>query len=145
MNLVGGRDRAALRSYMNKAKALVMPSRAESFGLVFVEALFSGLPIIYPAGTAIDGYFDGLPFALRVDARSPEAIADAIAQAIEHEADMKAALADWQQTNDAKQFTRPAIAATLRQGWSDALSLTGSFASIDAAAPASDIASRSGS
>ncbi|MCK0098752.1 glycosyltransferase [Qipengyuania sp. S6317L1] len=111
-------DRDAMQKRMNGACALVVPSRAESFGLVFVEALFAGLPIIYPKGTAIDGYFDALPFAQGVDAGSPEAIAEAMQRAVDEEESMKRALHDWQKSGALEQFTRRAIA----QNYSAALS-----------------------
>ncbi|MEM1050697.1 MAG: glycosyltransferase [Pseudomonadota bacterium] len=102
--------REEMQEQMNKACALVLPSRAESFGLVFVEALFAGLPIIYPKGTAIDGYFDGLQFAQGVDANSPGAIAEAIGRAVREEETMKEALCEWQGSSEAEMFTRAAIA-----------------------------------
>lgn len=111
-------DRDAMQKRMNEACALVVPSRAESFGLVFVEALFAGLPIIYPKGTAIDGYFDALPFAHSVDASSPEAIAEAMQRAVDEEESMKRALHDWQKSGALEQFTRGSIA----QNYSAALS-----------------------
>jgi hypothetical protein len=83
--------------------------------------LFSGLPIIYPANTAIDGYFDEMPFALRVDARSPKAIAEAMRHAVENEAEMKRALSNWQQSEEAQRFTQASIAPTFCQYLSDAL------------------------
>ena len=109
-----------LRARMNAAKGFVLPSRRESFGLVFIEALFAGLPIVYPAGAAVDGYFDFLPFAVRIDARDPAAIAAAMRHLLAEEASLKAALAEWQGSEDARRFTRPAIAdayaASLRAG-----------------------------
>ncbi len=112
----GPLEPSALRQRMNRAIGLVMPSRSESFGLVFIEALFSGLPIIYPADTAIDGYFDGLPFALRVDARSPIAIANAMQLIVDEEMSMKAALAEWQNSADSSKFKRPNVAQIFREG-----------------------------
>lgn len=116
VRLVGPVDRAGVRMAMNAAAGLVLPSLRESFGLVFVEALFAGLPIVYPAGTSVDGYFDGLPFARKVDARSPAAIAEAMRYLIDNEADLKRHLRDWQQSAHAGQFQRPAIARTFSQG-----------------------------
>lgn len=109
-------DRIALQSRMNQATGFVLPSLRESFGLVFVEALFAGLPVIYPAGTAIDGYFDDLPFAIRVDANSPQQIAAAMNRLVFEEASLKAALADWQASEDAHRFTRPVIARQFANG-----------------------------
>lgn len=39
----------------------LMPSRTETFGLVYIEAMSQGLPVIYSRGQGIDGYFsDGV-------------------------------------------------------------------------------------
>ncbi|TIX48982.1 glycosyltransferase family 4 protein [Alteraurantiacibacter aquimixticola] len=106
----GPSDRAAIQARMNRAAAFVLPSRRESFGLVFVEALFAGCPIIYPRGRAVDGYFDGMPFAVAVDPGDPAALADAICELTRCQAEAKAALAEWQASDHARRFTRPAIA-----------------------------------
>lgn len=109
-----GRD--ALPARMNGAIGFVMPSLRESFGLVFIEALFAGLPIIYPAGAAIDGYFDDAGFALRVDARDTGAIARAMERLVREEAELKAELAQWQMSEAAGKFTRAAIADAFSKG-----------------------------
>lgn len=113
--------RDKMQQTMNDACVLVVPSKAESFGLVFVEALFAGLPIIYPKGTAIDGYFEGLPFAQGVDASSPSAIAEAIKKAIRGESEMKHALSQWQQSPAAEVFTRSSIAQRYEKALENAL------------------------
>jgi glycosyltransferase involved in cell wall biosynthesis len=43
---------------------LVLISRYETFGVVLIEALSQGLPIIYTKGQALDGYFVNSDFAL---------------------------------------------------------------------------------
>jgi L-malate glycosyltransferase len=35
-----------------------MPSFNETFGLVYIEAMSQGLPVIYSKGQGIDGYFN---------------------------------------------------------------------------------------
>ena len=109
-----GREEVCAR--MNRATGLVLPSLSESFGLVFVEALFAGLPIVYPAGTAVDGYFDGAPFALRVNARDPREIAAAMLAIAREETRLKAQLADWQQSAAASRFARAHIARVFGDG-----------------------------
>src|SRR3546814_415349 len=120
-DFAGHLEGAALTSKMNQSIALVLPSRRESFGLVFVEALFAGLPVIYPAGAAVDGYFPGKSFALPVDARSPASIASAMRLAMDNELTMKAELAEWQRSDDALRFMRPAIAEAYSRGLRAAL------------------------
>lgn len=116
LTFAGPMDRETLRTRMSQATGFVMPSRRESFGLVFIEALFCGIPIIYPAGAAVDGYFDNAPFAIRVDAKDPAAIAKAMLHIQENEAEVKSALEQWQHSAVARRFTRIAIAEAFASG-----------------------------
>ena len=43
--------------FYRSAHIFVMPSLTETFGIVFIEALSQGLPLIYTKGQGIDGYF----------------------------------------------------------------------------------------
>ncbi|MEL7444644.1 MAG: glycosyltransferase, partial [Pseudomonadota bacterium] len=115
-SLAGRMDREPLRERMQRATALVLPSLRESFGLVFIEALFAGLPIIYPRGTAIDGYFDEYGFALAVDARDPHSIAAAMETAARSEHRLKEELGRWQTSEHASGFQRPMIARDFADG-----------------------------
>lgn len=112
----GPQSRSAVREILHDAKAMILPSLRESFGLVFIEALFAGTPIIYPQGTAVDGYFEGRPFAIKVKASDPRAIADAIAFANANEKALKDELRLWLLSPDAKRFTRGHIAAVFAGG-----------------------------
>ncbi len=109
VRFAGNSNREQVAARLNQATALVLPSRRESFGLAFIEALFAGTPIIYPAGNAVDGYFDDAPFALKVDGRDHASIAKAMRLAIKHESKLKSALREWQDSADAKRFQRSAI------------------------------------
>ena len=112
----GPLDHSTLSARLNRATGFALPSLRESFGLVFVEALFAGLPIVYPADTAVDGWFDGLPFAVRVDARDADAIAAAMTRLVADEIALKQELSEWQRSEDGRRFTRPAIAARFEAG-----------------------------
>jgi glycosyltransferase involved in cell wall biosynthesis len=116
MRIEGPLGRQALRMRMKGAKGFVMPSLRESFGRVFIEALFCGLPIVYPAGASVDGYLDGLPFALRVDAHDPVAIAAAMQRLVREEDTLKAHLRAWQASDDARRFTRTMIGTSFANG-----------------------------
>lgn len=41
----------------DKCHILVMPSKTETFGNVYIEAMARGLPIVYTKGQGVDGYF----------------------------------------------------------------------------------------
>lgn len=50
-------DFEKLKSFFQKADVFVMPSKAETFGLVYVEAMLQGLPILYTENEGIDGFY----------------------------------------------------------------------------------------
>lgn len=116
VRLAGALGHAQLPQRLNAAKGFVLPSHRESFGLVFIEALFAGLPIIYPAEAAVDGYLDGLPFAIRVDSGDRQAIAEAMRQIWTNENALKDQLADWQQSKEARRFQRKQIGEVFAAG-----------------------------
>ncbi len=105
-----------IQQWMNGAAVFVMPSFRESFGMVFVEALLAGCPIIYPENRSVAGYFDGAPFAVAVPPGDPAAIGAATAQMLADQPARKAALAAWQKTPAAHAFTRDAILERYRDG-----------------------------
>lgn len=51
-------NRDELREVYRKSHVFCMPSRYETFGLVYIEALSQGLPIIYTLGQGVSGYFE---------------------------------------------------------------------------------------
>lgn len=67
-----------LRSMYRMADVFIMPSLAETFGLVYVEAMSQGLPLIYTRGQGIDGYFDDGLVGYACNPRDPKGIADQV-------------------------------------------------------------------
>lgn len=51
-------DLNKLKSFINTCDIFVMPSHSETFGLVYIEALSQGIPIVYTQGEGIDGFYD---------------------------------------------------------------------------------------
>ena len=74
VKLIGKIENAKLLQTLPQYKALLMPSLNETFGMVYVEALFSGIPILFTKDTAIDGYLEGLDVARTVAPRDAAAI-----------------------------------------------------------------------
>lgn len=73
-----------LRQIFNKSDIFVMPSIPETFGLVYVEALSQGLPIIYAKGQGFDGYYSNIGIGFGVNARDYNDIANKIEQIIDN-------------------------------------------------------------
>lgn len=79
-------DKQKLISAMRECSLFAMPSVHETFGLVYVEALSQGLPVIYTKKDGIDGYFDE-SVGIAVDPYSVEEIANAIKTIIDNSED----------------------------------------------------------
>lgn len=60
-------DRKKLLNIHRKSDIFIMPSFHETFGLVYVEAMSQGLPIIYTKEQGIDGYFEDGKVGYSVD------------------------------------------------------------------------------
>jgi glycosyltransferase involved in cell wall biosynthesis len=112
IRLLGPRAHLEVPALFNEASCMALPSHRESFGMVFVEALLAGCPVLGPAGFAIDGYLpDGL-VGLFVPSRDETAIAEALDRLIREEAVFKRRLAELQAGGGLDLFRRTAIAAT---------------------------------
>ena len=59
IRLLGGKSREQIDRLLPDYCAMVMPSYPESFGLVYLEALGKGVPIMTAKGAGIDGFFPG--------------------------------------------------------------------------------------
>ena len=75
---LGSLPNAEVLAYLPEARALLLPSLNETFGMVYVEALFAGVPVLHTQGTGIDGWLDGLDVSIAVPPRDAEAVARAI-------------------------------------------------------------------
>jgi len=52
------KDKNQLLKIFKESHVFAMPSTQETFGLVYVEALLQGLPILYTANEGIDGFYE---------------------------------------------------------------------------------------
>lgn len=71
-------DPDALRTIYRSHDVLVMPSIRETFGMVYLEAISQGLPIVHSVGQGVDGYFQPGTIAEAVDPRNVTQIAESI-------------------------------------------------------------------
>tara|TARA_R110002167_G_scaffold129337_18_gene312236 strand:+ start:2621 stop:3745 length:1125 start_codon:yes stop_codon:yes gene_type:complete len=59
INYLGAiKEKEVLKSVYRNNHIFAMPSKGETFGLVYIEALSQGLPVLYSKNEGIDGVFD---------------------------------------------------------------------------------------
>jgi glycosyltransferase involved in cell wall biosynthesis len=71
-------DKEVIRTIYASSAVFLLPSFQETFGLVYIEALSQGCPFIYTKNEGVDGFFTDKEFAVGVDPRDNEQIAEAI-------------------------------------------------------------------
>ena len=76
--------REELLQEYRRSHIFAMPSTHETFGLVYLEALSQGLPIIHSSNQGIDGFFNNSKFVRSVNSFSEEDIGIAIKDIIEN-------------------------------------------------------------
>lgn len=93
ITLRGAVPNAQFLSELPQALALALPSRNETFGMVYTEALFAGVPILYSRLTGIDGHLDGLDVGVGVSSEDIAEIADGLVRLVRDNAHYRAAIA----------------------------------------------------
>lgn len=71
-------DPEKLRDIYRRHDILVMPSFTETFGIVYIEALSQGLPVIHSSGQGVDGFFAPSTVSEAVDPHDTNDIAEKI-------------------------------------------------------------------
>jgi glycosyltransferase involved in cell wall biosynthesis len=81
-SLLGKIENRQLIHMMAAYLGFVLPSYPETFGIVFIEALSAGIPIIYSENSGIDGYFESFQIGEKIDHSSIDQICSAIRKLI---------------------------------------------------------------
>jgi glycosyltransferase involved in cell wall biosynthesis len=108
---------ATLQGY----KALFLCSRPETFGLVYIEALKAGIPIVHMTDTGIDGLFPNHDIGLGVQSRSTRCLAEAFRQMDRKHALCKDEVFRLQVDGGLEPFSRQAMQAKLHDIYSHAV------------------------
>ena len=82
-------DKLKLMRVVRDCDIFSMASHSETFGLVYVECLTQGLPILYSKGTGFDGMYPDGYVGYSVDSYSDEDIARGLQKIIEHYSELK--------------------------------------------------------
>lgn len=76
-------DKEKIRTIMQQCHIFTMPSLTETFGLVYVEALSQGLPILYTEGEGVDGFFSS-SYGEKCNPKSVQDIAEKLERMLSH-------------------------------------------------------------
>lgn len=74
-------NKVELRNLLRQCDVFSMVSHSETFGLVYIEALSQGLPILYTKGQGIDGVFEE-NVGVGIDSKSSIGVSDGIKKII---------------------------------------------------------------
>lgn len=122
VTLKGPTPNGELPNIMKNYVGFILPSKRESYGLVYVEALFSGIPVIFSKNRAIDGIFETKKIGYACDPFDEQDIATGMKYLIEHQTELKKTIAEMQVNGDL-DIVRPAsILKTYKDGLQKVLS-----------------------
>jgi glycosyltransferase involved in cell wall biosynthesis len=109
--LMGAAPHDQVQQIMNGYTAFVMAPRRETYGMVHVEAVLAGLPILWSQDRGIDGLFCDHTVGYRADPNSVEDVARGIRFLVANERPLKATIAQLQQQGAFAHLRTPGIAA----------------------------------
>ena len=115
VTLMGPLPEADFEATLNGYVAFVMPTLRETFGMVFVEALFSGLPILYTRGWSVDGLFAPDEVGYAWNGSDGDDIRLGLLHIIAEEARLKHSIADLHARGGLDGFKREGVVATYRR------------------------------
>lgn len=101
----------AIAATLNRYVAFLMPTRRESLGMVFVEAIFAGLPVLHSRGWGIDGSFGDAAIGYACQPTDPADIVRGIETLIADEAALKASIVALEAAGGLDPFRRDTIIA----------------------------------
>lgn len=106
VSLLGNLDRKDVHRRIGAYDAMVLPSRNETFGLVYLEALRAGVPVLYCAGTGIDGFLPNDCGCVAVQADSISSVKAGIMAIADHRDEWRQATANYWNTTGKTFFSR---------------------------------------
>ena len=93
VRLVGKVPNAEFLAALPRYLGLALPGRNETFGMVYTEALFAGVPILFGRATGIDGFLDGLDVGVGVEPGSVGAISEGLVTLAARNAELRSSIA----------------------------------------------------
>jgi glycosyltransferase involved in cell wall biosynthesis len=100
---------------INRYAVFAMPSRRETYGMVYIEALLAGVPLLFTRARGIDGLFEGMPIGHAADPQSAADVADGLRQLLVQEPHIKAEIGRLQKEGALDFVRRDAISRRYRE------------------------------
>jgi glycosyltransferase involved in cell wall biosynthesis len=107
VELVGFKSHEEIKRLYKECDLFILPSKRETFGMVFLEALACGLPVLQSEGVGLDGYFPGQSFYMT--ARCEEEFVVKIYEFYNSRHEVKANLRKFLEKNKLEQFSTASI------------------------------------
>ena len=108
-----------MQSLLNTSAAFALVSHRESFGMVFSEALLSGVPCLIPRGQAIDGYLPEGAVTLAADPKDTRGIAQSLVRLVREQSAFKIRLEGLQKAGDLDFLRRSSVAGRYQRALKD--------------------------
>lgn len=121
VRLMGPVAQGDLVSVLQSYAGFVLPSKEETYGLVYAEALFCGLPILYYKDQALSGYVEPSVVGYGCDPFNATDIAAGMEHLLTHQAQYKENIAKLQNEGGLDQLKRDSILNAYRGGIEEAL------------------------
>ncbi len=102
--------------------AFLMPTRRETFGMVFIEALFSGLPLLHSKGWGVDGFFKPGEIGYACDPTQPSDIERGIRKLFLDQVTLKNRISELHQLGAFDRFKKQSIVDCYRSALTAAAS-----------------------
>lgn len=112
ISLLGERTREEIEATLGRYAGLVLPSYPETFGMVYLEALQAGIPIMHSENAGVAGYFDEKQVAVAVDPSSSDSIKSGIRAIVENQAELKSNVRQLAESGYMEMFNTEQIVRT---------------------------------
>ena len=111
ITLMPALDHAEIQGTLNLYAGFLLPSRPETYGMVYAEALLAGVPILWSQNQGVDGFFDPADVGYCCNPLSAEHVAEGVRHLIADQARLKARIGALQTRGAFDILRRDAIGA----------------------------------